>query len=81
MIKLHRTLWLSVGGLALCGCLYAYQRPWRLFESLEQYDDIPMPADAQNPAIKSYAEAAIPVLEKHLAGAKDLEHAKGAKTK
>ena len=37
-------------------------------------------ADAQNPAIKSYAEAAIPVLEKHLSGAKDLEHAKAAKT-
>jgi putative membrane protein len=33
-------------------------------------------ADAQNPAIKSYAEAAIPVLEKHLSGAKDLTKAK-----
>jgi putative membrane protein len=38
-------------------------------------------ADAENPAIKSYAEAAIPVLEKHLAGAKDLEKAKAAKGK
>ena len=38
-------------------------------------------ADSQNPAIKSYAEAAIPILEKHLAGAKDLEHAKGSKAK
>lgn len=28
--------------------------------------------DAQNPALKSYAEATLPVLEKHLAGAKDL---------
>ena len=34
-------------------------------------------ADAQNPAIKSYAEDAIPVLEKHLRDAKDLE--KGGK--
>src|SRR5271170_3138077 len=33
-------------------------------------------ADAQNPALKSYAEDALPVLEKHLAGAKDLEKAK-----
>lgn len=33
-------------------------------------------ADAENPAIKSYAETAIPVLEKHLAGAKDLMNAK-----
>ncbi len=30
-------------------------------------------ADAQSPAIKSYAETALPVLEKHLADAKDLE--------
>lgn len=35
-------------------------------------------ADAQNPSIKSYAEAAIPVLEKHLSGAKDLGKAKKA---
>jgi putative membrane protein len=32
--------------------------------------------DAQNPAIKSYAEQALPVLEKHLDGAKTLEKAK-----
>jgi putative membrane protein len=36
-------------------------------------------ADAENPAIKSYAETAIPVLEKHLSAAKDLEKAKPAK--
>jgi putative membrane protein len=33
-------------------------------------------ADAQNPAVKTYAENAIPVLEKHLDGAKDLEKSK-----
>lgn len=33
-------------------------------------------ADAQNDAIKSYAQTALPVLEKHLTGAKDLEKAK-----
>jgi putative membrane protein len=33
-------------------------------------------ADAQNPALKSYAEQALPTLEKHLAGAKDLQKAK-----
>ena len=31
--------------------------------------------DAQNPALKSYAENALPVLQKHLADARDLEHA------
>ena len=34
-------------------------------------------ADAQNPAVKTYAEAALPVLQKHLDGAKDLEKSKG----
>lgn len=34
--------------------------------------------NAQNPSIKSYAEAALPVLEKHLAAAKDLGKAKKA---
>jgi putative membrane protein len=33
-------------------------------------------ADAQNPAVKTYAENTIPVLEKHLDGAKDLEKSK-----
>ena len=35
-------------------------------------------ADAQNDAIKSYAQTALPVLEKHLSGAKDLEKSKSA---
>jgi putative membrane protein len=33
-------------------------------------------ADAQNPALKSYAEQALPTLQKHLEGAKALEKAK-----
>lgn len=33
-------------------------------------------ADAQNAALKSYAQQALPVLEKHLSGAKDLEKTK-----
>jgi putative membrane protein len=35
-------------------------------------------ADAENPSIKSYATTALPVLQKHLDGAKDLEKNKGA---
>lgn len=34
---------------------------------------------AQNPALKTYAEQAVPVLEKHLDAAKAMEKAKGAK--
>ena len=33
-------------------------------------------ADAQNPAVKTYAENALPVLQKHLDGAKNLEKSK-----
>lgn len=33
-------------------------------------------ADAQNPALKAYAEQALPTLEKHLDGAKTLEKGK-----
>jgi putative membrane protein len=33
-------------------------------------------ADAQNPALKSYAEQTLPVLQKHLDGAKDLQKSK-----
>lgn len=33
-------------------------------------------ADAQNPAVKSYAEQVLPTLQKHLDGAKDLEKTK-----
>ena len=33
-------------------------------------------ADAQNPGIKAYAQAALPTLQKHLDGAKNLEKAK-----
>lgn len=32
-------------------------------------------AEAQNPSLKTYAEQALPILEKHLDGAKDLEKA------
>lgn len=37
-------------------------------------------SDAQNPAIKSYAEQAIPVLQKHLDAAKNIEAGKPANT-
>ena len=36
-------------------------------------------SDGQNDALKTYAQTALPVLEKHLTGAKDLEKAKSAK--
>lgn len=38
-------------------------------------------ADAQNPGVKSYAEQALPTLQKHLDAAKDLEKTKSAAKK
>jgi putative membrane protein len=35
-------------------------------------------ADAENPAVKAYAQQTLPTLEKHLSGAKDLQKAKPA---
>jgi putative membrane protein len=36
-------------------------------------------ADAQNPALKTYAQTALPVLQKHLDGAKELQKSGGKK--
>lgn len=36
--------------LAALSCLYAYQRPFRVFLSLEPYDDVPVPRGADAPA-------------------------------
>ena len=37
----------AVGGVALVAALFAYQRPFRVYPSMEPYDDIPLPADYQ----------------------------------
>jgi len=62
VIKPNKPLWVGAVVLALCGGMYAFQRPWRLFESLESYDDIPMPVDAQDPAEFVFARLMFPSL-------------------
>ena len=42
-------LWLGCS-VVLTTALYAFQKPWRLYTSMEPYDNIPLPADAQVPA-------------------------------
>lgn len=37
----------AVSGVALVAALFAYQRPFRVYPSMEPYDDIPLPADYQ----------------------------------
>lgn len=41
-----RARWLAAGAAILAGTLIA-QMPWRLYTSMEPYDDIPLPADYQ----------------------------------
>jgi len=62
VIKPNKPLWVGAVVLALCGGMYAFQRPWRLFESLESYDDIPMPVDAQDTAEFVFARLMFPSL-------------------
>lgn len=47
---LHKSLlWLGCS-LALAGALYGFQKPWRLYISMEPYDNIPLPPDWQEPS-------------------------------
>ncbi len=40
-------LWRVAGGVALATALYAFQHPFRVYPSMEPYDDIPVPPDWQ----------------------------------
>lgn len=62
MIKPNKAWWVGAVVLALGSCCLYAQRPWRLFESLESYDDIPMPVDAQDPAEFVFARLMFPSL-------------------
>ncbi len=44
-----RALWLGAG-ISLAVMLYGFQRPWRLYRSLEPYDNVEMPPDAGDKA-------------------------------
>jgi len=43
----RRTFWRLSSGIVLLTTLFAFQRPFRVYPSMEPYDDIPMPADWQ----------------------------------
>ena len=40
-----KTFWRLVAGVSLLTALYAFQRPFRVYPSMEPYDDIPLPPD------------------------------------
>src|SRR5580704_8599414 len=39
--------WLAAAGLMGATLLMAFQMPWRLYTSMEPYDDVPLPPDGQ----------------------------------
>ncbi|HLH40517.1 MAG TPA: DUF4159 domain-containing protein [Bryobacteraceae bacterium] len=46
-MTLRNTLACAVAGAGLVATLYAFQRPFRVYPSMEAYDDIPLPPDYQ----------------------------------
>lgn len=46
-MTLRNTLACAVAGAGLIATLYAFQRPFRVYPSMEAYDDIPLPPDYQ----------------------------------
>ena len=46
--SLQKTLWRLGCGVAMVTALYAFQKPWRVYISMEPYDNIAMPADWQD---------------------------------
>jgi hypothetical protein len=47
----RRALWATAAlALALIGTVWAFQRPFRVYSSMEPYDDIPLPTDWQEQA-------------------------------
>src|SRR5437870_2985754 len=46
----RRVLWRFGCGLALIGAVFAFQRPFRVYPSMEPYDDVPLPPDFQEKA-------------------------------
>jgi len=47
-IRLQRALWRLGCVMAVVTALYAFQRPWRVYISMEPYDNIALPADWQD---------------------------------
>jgi hypothetical protein len=56
-----RTAWWRFGiAVAFVTALYAYQRPFRVYQSMEGYDDIPLPGDYQVPGEFVFARLMYP---------------------
>jgi hypothetical protein len=56
----RKTLWLIGCGVALLSAVYAAQRPFRVYPSMEAYDDVEMPQDWQEKAEWVFARLMYP---------------------
>lgn len=45
---MKKPLWIAAGLVAFAAMLAAFQMPWRVYISMEPYDDIPLPPDYQD---------------------------------
>src|SRR5215472_2179308 len=43
-----KALWLLAAGVVFVATLAAFQKPFRVYQSMEAYDDIPLPPDYQD---------------------------------
>src|ERR1700674_3088905 len=59
-MKLRTAAWAVGGGLALVSSLAAFQMPFRVYVSMEGYDNIPLPADYQEKAEWVFARLMYP---------------------
>jgi hypothetical protein len=57
---LKTAAWLTAGAIVLVATLSAFQMPWRVYTSMEPYDDIPLPADYQAPSDWVFARLMYP---------------------
>lgn len=59
-MSLSKSAWFIAGIAVLTTGLYGFQQPWRLYRSMEPYDNIPLPADWQDKAEWVFARLMYP---------------------
>ena len=59
-MTLRKAVWLASLGIAFVGTLTAFQKDWRVYDSMERYDDIPVPVDYKQPAEWVFARLMYP---------------------
>src|ERR1700733_7962205 len=60
-MAVRKTAWVMAGGLAFVSTLAAFQMPWRVYPSLEGYDNVPVPPDYQEKTEWIFARLMYPV--------------------